>query len=704
MEADQPLPQLREDIGLYPGPTARNGSPTWTLHDPPSNRFYRLGWCEFEILSRWRLGSSTTIATAIATETTLTPKPSEIETFIQNLRKNNLLQPQTSQDRENFLNLKRHHHRHWGAWLLQNYLFIRIPLWHPEPFLKRTSPKIRWLFTGWFAAFIGFIALFGLGLLMRQWESFASTFLHFFTFTGILYYAGALILSKTIHELGHAYTAHRFGCRIPTIGVAFLVLWPVLYTETSEAWKLVSRQQRLAIGMAGMLAEVGLAALATLAWSFLPEGPMKSAAFLLASTLWILSLGVNLNPFMRFDGYFLLSDFLETANLQVRSFALARWWLREWLFGFGIAPPEPFPKRWQRFFILFAIGTWIYRLFLFLGIALLVYYFFFKLLGLFLFIVEIIWFILRPMGREIMAWYQHRKAFQWNRPLLRTTLLFLGLFIWLALPWPYASTTAPALLQAQQHTTLYTPSAARIDQILVRSGQHVEEGDLLFHFNDPDLQYRLQTIERNITLMRWRLSVQEMISNPLDHDRALRQTLDTLLSQRQTLLADLEKLKITAPFSGTAVDLADDVTPGDWLAKDQPLLTLINNDQPIVKSYMAERDLGRIPENAVGTFYPEHPDASPQTGRLWRVDPTTTRYLSEPYLASVHGGSLPVRIDQTGKLVVEGAFYRGDLSLDQVFPVHQISRGSLSIKTTPESILSRLWRMAHAVFIRESGF
>ena len=44
---------LREEIAIFPGPAAFDGSPSWTLHDPSSNRFYRLGWREFELLSRW---------------------------------------------------------------------------------------------------------------------------------------------------------------------------------------------------------------------------------------------------------------------------------------------------------------------------------------------------------------------------------------------------------------------------------------------------------------------------------------------------------------------------------------------------------------------------------------------------------------------------------------------------------------------------
>src|SRR5690606_2711789 len=103
-------------------------------------------------------------------------------------------------------------------------------------------------------------------------------------------------------------------------------------------------------------------------------------------------------------GYFLLADFLQLPNLHARAFALARWHLREALFNLGESPPEQLSKRMQSGLILFAWATWIYRLFLFIGIALLVYHFFIKAMGIFLFAVEIAWFVLVPVWRETKEW------------------------------------------------------------------------------------------------------------------------------------------------------------------------------------------------------------------------------------------------------------------------------------------------------------
>jgi putative peptide zinc metalloprotease protein len=94
----------------------------------------------------------------------------------------------------------------------------------------------------------------------------------------------ALLLAKTAHELGHAFTAKRYGLRVPTMGVAFLVFWPVLYTDTTEAWKLTERKQRLAISAAGISAELIIAVIALLLWGIFPDGPARSAIFVVATT------------------------------------------------------------------------------------------------------------------------------------------------------------------------------------------------------------------------------------------------------------------------------------------------------------------------------------------------------------------------------------------------------------------------------------
>jgi putative peptide zinc metalloprotease protein len=160
---------------------------------------------------------------------------------------------------------------------------------------------------------------------------------------GLLAYGVTLAGGEMLHELGHGITAKRYGCRVPTMGVAFLVLWPVAYTDTNEVWKLTRRDQRLKVAAAGITTELVIAVWALLAWLWLPDGWPKAMAFLLATTTWVSTVLINASPFMRFDGYFLLSDYLQMPNLHSRAFALARWDLRERLFALGEARPSACP-------------------------------------------------------------------------------------------------------------------------------------------------------------------------------------------------------------------------------------------------------------------------------------------------------------------------------------------------------------------------
>ena len=114
---------------------------------------------------------------------------------------------------------------------------------------------------------------------------------------GISGFMLALVISKICHELGHALVATHFRVRVSHMGIALVVLWPMLYTDTSESWKLRSSRQRLAVSTAGIAVEMALAGLATLAWALLDDGPLRQAALYLATTGWALSLALNASPF-----------------------------------------------------------------------------------------------------------------------------------------------------------------------------------------------------------------------------------------------------------------------------------------------------------------------------------------------------------------------------------------------------------------------
>ena len=698
-------PLLREELVLYPGPSGAGGVPTWTLHDPVSNRFFRVARKTFEILSHWDEGDGEAVAGRVREETGLDVSPEDVGAVASFIRTHTLVQAPSPDDTRFLKNMAGRGRQGWANWLLKNYLFIRIPLIRPDRFLARTYPWIVWLYEPWVRWLLIVVGGIGIYLASRQWDTFITTFTDLFTIESVFWFAVALTLAKIIHELGHAYTAHRYGCRVAGMGIAFLVLWPVLYTDVTDAWKLPSRRARLAIGASGMAAELAIAIIATFLWSFLPDGPVRSAVFLVGTTTWIATLAVNAMPFLRFDGYYLLSDWLGVENLFARSFALARWWVREAAFGLGESAPEWPSRGRRRFLIVFAISVWVYRFFLFLGIALVVYHLFFKLLGLILMALEIWWFIMRPITIEFGEWWTRRRNMRLNARTLVTLSamgVLLGLFF---VPWR-TGVEAPALMTGRDHITVYSPLSAELVSLQTEVGDRVDQGTVLAVLRSSELEYRLAQARRREGVLEWEIANAgtsgKLSTRRLVADEELR----TVRFNLAGLAEEMRRLTLAAPIAGTVTEAPEDLHPGQWISRTAPLFKVVDGRRPIIEGYVPESDLGRLDMGAKATFSPDDPGLAPIPCRLIRIDTVAAKVLSHPSLATVHGGSIATRPRDDGSLAPEGAHYRvilepeSDLS---EFPERSI-RGLALISGRTQSLAERTWTTVMSVLIRESGF
>lgn len=651
------LPPLRQELAIHPGQEDADGAPTWNLHDPSDNRFFQLSWPAFEILSRWHLGRVSALLEAVRHETTLDLGPEDVEAVFGFLVQHHLLAARGAEDSARLSRASAATRMSKPMWLLKHYLFFRIPLVRPMTFLQAMLPRLGWLFTRqlWWAV-LG-IALLGLYLVSQQWDGFLHTFAAYSGWQGLLGIGLALSVSKVAHELGHAFTAYRHGCRVPHMGMAFMVMVPMLYTDTNEAWKLPSRRARMQIGAAGMATEIALAACATLLWSFLPDGPLRAGVFLLATSTWLITLAINLSPFMRFDGYFLLSDWLGLPNLHERSFALGRWHLREWLFGWGDAPPENFPPRRHRFLIGFAYATWLYRLVLFLGIALLVYHLFFKALGVLLLIVELGWFIAQPIQREMKVWWQQRDRMRWNRASLRSLSLLLVALVLLCVPWP-RGVEAPAVLGAQQAQWLYAPAPARLRTLAVKIHQPVQADQTLLTLESPELRYQLGLAQAREQQLRWQAQQQAFDERLQERGATLRQRWDAAREEVAGLQALAQQLQLRAGFAGSVVNLNPALQAGTWIARGERLLQIAIPQGVKIEAYVGEAALAKIDVGAAARFIADEPGLARVDCVVQSIDRIAVSTMEHPALASPFGGPIPASVDNNGQVQLRDAHFR----------------------------------------------
>ena len=659
LAADAPvLPSLRQELRIEPGAPLVNGAPSWTLFDPVRHSFFQLGRTEFRIFTRWASGSFAGIGEDLRAEGLEGEEAdAAVSRVVEFSLASGLTVSPVGDSVATFMGQRAAQKKAWWKWMVDNYLFVRIPLVKPAAFLERTVHRVAPLWSRTSLILFTLLALTGLFLVSRQWDAFVTSFLYFFSVKGLLAYGAGLMAVKIAHELGHAYTATRFGCRVPSMGVSLLVMMPVLYTDTTGAWRLTSRRKRLMIDCAGVSAELMIASISTMLWVFVPEGPLRSALFILATTSWIMSLGINLNPFMRFDGYYVLSDLLDVPNLQSRAFALGRWRMREALFALGDDPPEDMPLRLRRGMIIYAWMTWAYRLMLFIGIALLVYYLFFKLLGIILFVVEMAVFVARPIIAEIKVWHALRERISGTARGRRWRWILVGAALLMILPLD-RHVDAPAVLTPIGAAPIVAGEAARIDQILVKAGQSVAAGTPLMVLTAPELERDVAAT--NVRIVKLQAQLDRAMSDT--EDMANRPVIERELAREKDALSGLDRRKdrlvLRAPIAGQVADLDPEMHVGRWLGGAEVLAHILTPGRYDIQAYVSEDDIWRIEADARARFVPDDPVQASRAAKLVERASSASQVLDQPILASTNGGPIAVNADAAKRLKPREALYR----------------------------------------------
>lgn len=692
------LPSLRDELKLHPATPGPEGQPCWLLEDPVRNSFFRIDWPTYEVLARWDFGVSEFIIETINRETTLTVSSEDIENVAKFLDTHCLIRRSSS---ESALGLnERKYMAKKSLWhkVMHGYLFFRVPLVNPDPWLDRMLPLGVFLLSRRFFFITLLAVLAGIVQVSRQWEVFVSTLIDTFSFEGLFSYGLALVFVKILHEFGHAFAAKKHGCKVPTMGVAFLVLFPMAYTDMNQAWKVINRGKRLEIATAGIRFELLVAGWATLLWVLLPDGPLRAALFFLATTSWILTLLLNASPFMRFDGYFILMDWLNFPNLHTRSGAVARWRLRRFLFGVEETCPEEVSDSFRRFLTVFAFMTWIYRLFLFIGIAVLVYTMSTKLVGITLAAVEIYWFILKPVIAEVKDWWARRQELLGNRRTKVTGFMVLLLLVVFVLPLPF-SLTSNAVMRPVAYTSIVLSDNAQLEKRYVDEQTSVIEMSDLFDFLSPSAEYQraLSSVRKNAAMEAFQtagvLSTADLSMEVATHDRL------KALANFEKAFEGASRFQISASKSGNFYIDDPDLHAGQWLPGGKQLGTVVTPTGSMeIVAWISDADVSRIDRGSQASFF-SHRVGKPVVAEVVKIEDDAASEISVPALTASFGGTILVR-EYNGKLVPEQALYKVTLRADREIP-EGVHYGKVSISGASESLGGRYLRSAVATIVRE---
>jgi putative peptide zinc metalloprotease protein len=697
-------PRFRPDI-LRHSHDEMHGGQTIVLEDPVANKFFRISSYEFDLLRV--LDGSLTVGEALerlklhGRYFTATHAAKLVEQFsraglllgtgygtakIQTIFKNRM---DTELKQRSIFKL----------------YYLYVPLINPDSFLKKTLPVWQLLVNRFtrtlFAIFIPGAAY----LLLSGFSRLQDEYLFFFNLRNLVVLWIAIALVKLVHEFSHAYTAKSLGLRVPEMGIAFLIFFPCLYCNTTAAWQLADRRQRMSIALAGIMSELVLAVASTYIWYFSKPGLLNSTAFYLMAISVVSSLFFNGNPLLKFDGYFVLIDWLRMPNLQSKAFNFLRYLFLNRGLGMASVDIASTSLKDKTIYLAYGVSAALYRIVLYSGIIAGVYFRFDKTIGFVLGVLAFSLFVVRPLARSITS-LTKRKSEMNYRPLGILTIVALAVAIvfLLTLPWSDRS-VYPCYVGSAMIRQIVVPAEAPIAEVYVRQGERVREGQILFTLDPTPLQYGLKDKQAERLLVKKEISIIESTQKELSRAPIKYIELSQLDDSVKKIEEDLKNICWRAPFEGAITKLLPNVQAGARPGKG----TIIGE----IASPTACEIFGLIPEVDVqGINHGSQVEVWFPTGTGEALS-LAVRELSPFKTEDLEGSPLSSRFG--GEIATEA---RGEAEKDSPLEPHYLCKlaftnrqgiplgmtGRMVIKQPPRSALGRMVEAAYKTFHREIVF
>ena len=467
------------------------------------------------------------------------------------------------------------------------FLFFRLPPWRPEKLFSKISPYLSPLASKGVVIVLLLLAIPGYLLILRDAAVVKTVFADTLSWIGLVKYFLAVILLKVLHEAAHSIAAMHFRCRVRGIGLGFMLFYPRLYTDTTDSW-LLPRRSRLLIDAAGIITEVIIGGIAALLWSNLQPGSLKSTMFYIFTVSTLSTLLVNGNPFIRYDGYYILCDLLNMENLMQRSSAYIKQWWRYHLLRLGSLPRESNGK----LLFVFGICSFCYRIFLYTSIILVIYHSFAKTLAVIMLILEFYAILLHPCWMEFQTLRRlaDRQSAKPALFLLAAVLLSAGIILFLPLSW---GIVLPGEIVPEFRTPVTAAESGFLQNALPHTPVKVRKDEILFTLKNPRIRYAAKKLEAAAAYDKTLLKLQQLD----EKDYNLVPVTQKKILSDQVALKELHRreklLTVRAAADGIFVKHLPDLSPGINLHGNTNVGEIISERQ-LIHAYANDRDIAHI--------------------------------------------------------------------------------------------------------------
>jgi putative peptide zinc metalloprotease protein len=439
------------------------------------------------------------------------------------------------------------------------------------------------------------------------------------------------------HEFAHGLACKHFRGEVHHMGFMLLYFSPSFYTDCTDMHVFEKTSQRIWTIIAGIWITLLQCCFALFFWALSPPGSVASDL----TYKFALMSGVigffQLNPLLKIDGYYVLSQYLQVDSLREQAFAYSVAWLRRIVFRQAVDLP-PASRRERRIFLGYGFSAGLYSLliiFFFLGF---VDNAFTGWLGTWghLVTIGVLGFTFRKRLRQWQTavrghWRKLKEAFmawrltRWQQVAGATALLVL--FV----PPTAVKTTSDFLLEPQRRLAVKTPVAGVVRTVTVLEGETVPAGSVLAVLHNPEVEAQAEVIASQLNLAE-NSQRAALARSDFGASERYRQEIQRLETEKAEADRKREQLVLRAPFEGVIATPQIEQRVGEYLAEGDPLALLVDRQAMRARVLVRDWELEDVRQGAaVGLKLRSYPFAT-FSGTIRQIMPAASseRPLAEP--------------------------------------------------------------------------
>jgi putative peptide zinc metalloprotease protein len=396
----------------------------------------------------------------------------------------------------------------------------------------------------------------------------------------------------------------------------------------------------------------------------LPGTSIHDLAFLVFLFAGLSGFLMNMNPLVRLDGYFILSEFLQIQNLREESFNFIKRWMKRHIFRLQVEEPPEQTKRKRRIFRIYGMIALLYTTCLYLLIVTWIKNIFFSTFD---------WFayVLFPLTVFYMFRKKLREAFNFLKVVYldkKEVLMKRRQKLWVALaivvlltlvPITQMKISSPFVVEPMERAELRCQTDGFIDQILVKENHLVKSGQIVGKLRNPELSESALRIQSQLDLQDRQLATVASLGDNFEYELKSR-TKQQLLQEKTEIENNLQKLVLKTPIRGTVVTSLLDEKIGTFIRKGELFCVVFNLEKAKTKIPVSEYDIDDVKLGQRVLLKLDSYPTETFEGRVHRISPAVSEKIDA--LEGTFGTfDVEVVVDNSSRKLVPGM--QGDVKI-----------------------------------------